>query len=380
LYVIPAKAGNQEFHSLTYWLDTRFRGYDDFTGSSFVKGMHMQENVAASDATKELFDHYAHKIQQIKAEIAKVVIGQDEMISLMIHTLLSKGHILLEGVPGLAKSLAVETFAKVIGGDFKRFQFTPDKMPSDVTGTMVWNEKDRKFEFFFGPIFCNIFLADEINRASPKVQSALLQAMQEKEVTVECMRYDIPHPFMVLATENPIEQIGTYPLAEAQVDRFMVKYDVGYPLKDEEFELIKRKNTTFDQLKADVKPVLALEEITAIQQLIHDRVRVSRNVMNFILNICTATRPRDTYAAQEFNADIHQYIRLGASPRASEFLLALAKAFAFSQHRDYVDFDDITACAPHVLRHRILLNSTALSQQISTDMLVREILKMIEPY
>jgi len=342
--------------------------------------MYMQEGIATGGDTKELFDHYVHKIQQIKAEIAKVVIGQEDMISMMLYTHLSKGHILLEGVPGLAKSLAVETFAKVIGGNFKRFQFTPDKMPSDITGTMVWNEKDKKFEFYFGPIFCNIFLADEINRASPKVQSALLQAMQEKEVTVECMHYDIPHPFMVLATENPIEQIGTYPLAEAQVDRFMVKYDVGYPQKDEEFELIRRKNTNFDQLKTDIKTILTLDDITAIQQLIHDQVRVSRNVMNYILNICIATRPHDTYAAQKLNADIHQYIRLGASPRASESLLALAKAFAFSQHRDFVNFDDVTTCAVHVLRHRILLNSIALSQQITTDMLVQEILKMIQPY
>jgi MoxR-like ATPase len=340
----------------------------------------MQGTTAANGATPELFDQYAQKIQQIKAEIGKVVIGQDEMISLMIHTLLSKGHILLEGVPGLAKSLAVETFAKVIGGNFKRFQFTPDKMPSDITGTMVWNEKDRKFEFYFGPSFCNIFLADEINRASPKVQSALLQAMQEKEVTVECLRYDIPHPFMVLATENPIEQIGTYPLAESQVDRFMVKYEVGYPQQDEEFELIRRKNTNFDQLKAEIKTILTLDDITAIQQLIHDQVRVSRKVMSYILNICIATRPRDTYISQKLTADIHQYIRLGASPRASESLLALAKSFAFSQHRDFVNFDDVTTCAGHVLRHRILLNSSALSQQINADMLVGEILKMIKPY
>jgi len=340
----------------------------------------MQDRMTASGATQELFDRYAHRIQRIKDEIAHVVIGQEEMISLMIHTLLSKGHILLEGVPGLAKSLAVETFAKVIGGNFKRFQFTPDKMPSDITGTMVWDEKDRKFEFYFGPIFCNIFLADEINRASPKVQSALLQAMQEKEVTVECMRYAIPHPFMVLATQNPIEQIGTYPLAESQVDRFMVKYDVGYPRKDEEFELIRRKNTDFDRLKAEIQTVLTLDDIEAIQQLIHDKVRVSRKVMNYILNICIATRPRDTYAPQQLNAEIHQYIRLGASPRASESLLALAKTYAFSLHRDFVDFDDVATCAGHVLRHRILLNSTALSQQISADMLVREILKMVEPY
>ena len=340
----------------------------------------MQESIAVDGSTTELFDQYAHKIQQIKAEIAKVVIGQEEMISLMVHTFLSKGHILLEGVPGLAKSLAVETFARVIGGNFKRFQFTPDKMPSDITGTMVWNEKDKRFDFYFGPIFCNIFLADEINRASPKVQSALLQAMQEKEVTIECMRYDIPHPFMVLATQNPIEQIGTYPLAESQVDRFMVKHDVGYPKKDEEFELILRKNTNFDQLKADIKTVLTLDDITAIQQLIHDQVRVSQKVMSYILNICIATRPRETYAEQNLDADIHQYIRLGASPRSSESLLALAKAYAFSQHRDFVNFDDVASCAGHVLRHRILLNSTALSQQISADMLVQEILRMIEPY
>ncbi|NVN92155.1 MAG: MoxR family ATPase [Desulfuromonadales bacterium] len=340
----------------------------------------MDDSMQTAADTSELFDRYADNVRQIKAEIAKVVIGQEEMISLMIHTLLSKGHILLEGVPGLAKSLAVETFARVIGGNFKRFQFTPDKMPSDITGTMVWNEKEEKFEFHFGPVFCNIFLADEINRASPKVQSALLQAMQEKEVTVECMRYDIPHPFMVLATQNPIEQIGTYPLAEAQVDRFMVKYDVDYPHKDEEFELIRRKNTNFDQLKTDIHTVLKLDDITAIQQLIHDRVRVSKNVMNYILNICIATRPRTTYASQEHVADIHQYIRLGASPRASESLLALAKSFAFGQQRDYVNFDDVTTCAVHVLRHRILLNSSALSQQISADMLVQEILKMVQPY
>jgi len=340
----------------------------------------MQHSTESNINISELFDRYAHKVRHIKAEISKVVIGQDEMINLMIYTLLSKGHILLEGVPGLAKSLAVETFAKVIGGNFKRFQFTPDKMPSDITGTMVWNEKDKRFDFYFGPIFCNIFLADEINRASPKVQSALLQAMQEKEVTIECMRYDLPNPFMVLATQNPIEQIGTYPLAESQVDRFMVKYDVGYPQKDEEFELILRKNTNFDQLKADVKTILTLDDIPAIQQLIHDYVRVSQKVMNYILNICIATRPRDTYASQNLSSDIHQYIRLGASPRATESLLALAKSFAFCQQRDFVNFDDVTTCAVHVLRHRILLNSTALSQQITADMLVQEILKMVEPY
>lgn len=331
-------------------------------------------------STESRLNLYTQKIEQIKTEIAKVVIGQEEMIELMILSLLSKGHILLEGVPGLAKSLAVETFAKVIGGDFRRFQFTPDKMPSDVTGTMVYNDRDKKFVFFFGPIFCNIFLADEINRASPKVQSALLQAMQEKEVTIECNRYDIPNPFMVLATQNPIEQIGTYPLAESQVDRFMVKYDVGYPGKEDEFELMRRKNSNFDQLKAGVKTVLSLEDILDIQRLIHDMVRVNQKVMDYILNICIATRPQETYKTQKIKTDIHKYIRLGASPRASEFLLALSKSYAFCQHRDYVNFNDVATCAPHVLRHRILLNSLALSQQVSSDMLVEELVKIINPY
>ena len=333
-----------------------------------------------AQGTETQFSEYAHKIEQVKAEIAKVVIGQEEMIQLMIYSFLSKGHILLEGVPGLAKSLAVETFAKVIGGDFKRFQFTPDKMPSDVTGTMVYNDKDKNFVFYFGPIFCNIFLADEINRASPKVQSALLQAMQEKEVAVECNRYEIPNPFMVLATQNPIEQIGTYPLAESQVDRFMVKFDVGYPDKNEERELIRRKNSNFEQLKADVKTILTQQDVLGLQQIIHDKVRVSQKIMDYILNICIATRPQETYKSQNLKTDIHKYIRLGASPRASEFLLALSKTFAFCQQRDFVNFDDVATCAAHVLRHRILLNSLALSQQISSDMLVEEIIKIINPY
>ena len=340
----------------------------------------MEPTQSDAISTESRLNLYTQKIEQIKTEIAKVVIGQEEMIELMILSLLSKGHILLEGVPGLAKSLAVETFAKVIGGDFRRFQFTPDKMPSDVTGTMVYNDRDKKFVFFFGPIFCNIFLADEINRASPKVQSALLQAMQEKEVTIECNRYDIPNPFMVLATQNPIEQIGTYPLAESQVDRFMVKYDVGYPGKEDEFELMRRKNSNFDQLKAEVKTILSLKDILDIQRLIHDMVRVNQKVMDYILNICIATRPQETYKTQKIKTDIHKYIRLGASPRASEFLLALSKSYAFCRHRDYVNFNDVATCAPHVLRHRILLNSLALSQQVSSDMLVEELVKIINPY
>ena len=337
------------------------------------------EELIASEEEKQ-FEAYSQVFQDIKTEIGKVVIGQEEMIELMILTLLSEGHILLEGVPGLAKSLAVETFARVIGGAFRRFQFTPDKMPSDVTGTMVYNEKDKKFDYYYGPIFCNIFLADEINRASPKVQSALLQAMQEKVVDVECLRYNIPNPFMVLATQNPIEQIGTYPLAEAQVDRFMVKYDVGYPDKDEETELIVRKNEDFEELKADVKTVTTAEDIVTIRKVIHEKARVSTRVMDYIVNICVATRPPETYRGKQMDTDIYQYIRLGASPRATEFLLALAKSYAFCRGRGFVNFDDINQCAFHVLRHRILLNSNAIARQITPDMLIGEILELVEPY
>lgn len=316
----------------------------------------------------------------MKAEIGKAVIGQEEMIDLMIYTLLARGHILLEGFPGLAKSLAVETFARVIGGDFKRFQFTPDKMPSDITGTTVYNEKQKQFDYHYGPIFCNIFLADEINRASPKVQSALLQAMQEKKIDVERTRYDLPNPFIVLATQNPIEQIGTYPLAEAQVDRFMVKYEVAYPQREEEHELIVRKHSNFEEMKADVQTVITPEDVLALQQQIHDSVRATQTVMNYMINICIATRPPETYNGHSRNADIYQYIRLGVSPRATEFLLALSKAYAFCQGRNFVNFEDVNQCAAHVLRHRILLNSQAVAQKITADMIVNEIFKLLRPY
>ena len=329
---------------------------------------------------KSLIEGYAEKIRAVRAEIGKAVVGQEEMILLMIYTLLSKGHILLEGVPGLAKSLAVETFAKVIGGNFNRFQFTPDKMPSDITGTVVWNEKEKKFDDFFGPVFCNIFLADEINRASPKVQSALLQAMQEREVTLECERHKLPRVFMVLATENPIEQIGTYPLAESQVDRFMVKYNVGYPNREEETELIRRKNTDFESLKESVRQLLSVEDILSLQKFVHETVKVSPTLMEYIINICLATRPPANDGTGTPRRDFHSYVRLGASPRGTESLLALSKARAFGQGRDFVGFEDVNACAVHVLRHRILLNSQAISRNVTSGMIVGEILSTISPY
>ena len=329
---------------------------------------------------KDIFEGYSKKIREVKEEVGKVVIGQENMIDLMSCVLLSKGHILLEGVPGLAKSLAVETFAKVIGGNFNRFQFTPDKMPSDITGTMVYNQRNKKFDYYYGPIFCNIFLADEINRASPKVQSALLQAMQEREVTVETMRYDIPNPFIVLATQNPIEQIGTYPLAESQVDRFMVKFDVGYPNKEQETELIFRKNTNFEDLRARVRTVVCLEDVIKMQEFIHEEVMITQKVRDYIINICVATRPPHTYKSERPDAEIYKYVKLGASPRATESLLAVAKSFAFYQGRNFVNFDDVNKCAVNVLRHRVLVNSNAISEKVTSDMIINEIIKMIKPF
>ncbi len=340
----------------------------------------MRMDTTADRNREGQFEKYAKIFQGIKGEIGKVVIGQERMIDLMIYTLMSKGHMLIEGVPGLGKSLAVETFARIVGGDFKRFQFTPDKMPSDVTGTMIYNEREKTFDFQYGPVFCNLFLADEINRASPKVQSALLEAMQERRIDVERMSYLLPGPFMVLATQNPIEQIGTYPLAEAQIDRFMVKYDIGYPKHGEETELIVRKHTNFEDLKGHVKTLMKLEEVVSMQRVIHEDVGVTRKVMDYIIQLSTMTRPARTYAGQKRALPFHEFIRLGASPRASEYLLALSKTPAFFQGRHYVHFDDVNQCAVPVLRHRILLNSKALSMQITTDMIVDEILRQAKPY
>lgn len=326
----------------------------------------------------------ADLFRAIKSEMGKVIIGQEEMIEMMIFTLLARGHILLQGVPGLAKTLAVETFSRVIGGDYKRFQFTPDKMPGDITGTSVYNKQAKTFEYHPGPVFCNIFLGDEINRASPKVQSALLQAMQEKKVDADRQTYALPELFMVLATQNPIEQIGTYPLAEAQTDRFMVRYDVKYPARNEETQLIKLKNQDFEKIKQETRQKTDPEQVLQLQDFIQNNIKVTSVIINYILNICIATRPPATCNDNNYNADFYDYIRLGASPRAAEFLLALSKSRAFCKGRDFVHFNDVNVCTFHVLRHRILLKHTAysnqISNQVSPDEIIREILKIVRPY
>ncbi|GBC61478.1 ATPase [Desulfonema ishimotonii] len=326
------------------------------------------------------FEKYARLVDAIKSEIGRVVIGQEALIDLMLLTLLSRGHILLEGVPGLAKSLAVEIFAAVIGGDFRRFQFTPDKMPGDITGTTVFDERKRQFGFHRGPVFCNIFLADEINRASPKVQSALLQAMQEKVVDADDFREALPELFIVLATQNPVEQVGTYPLAEAQTDRFMVKFNVAYPQQAEEAELMARKHGDFETRRAGIRRVATPEDMLAMQRVVHEKIRVTRTVMAYMLSLCLATRPPRTCGGNGTEMEIHRYIRLGASPRATESLLALSKARAFCRGRDFVRFDDVTGCAPHVLRHRILLNHAAAADGITPDRIVNDILNRVVAY
>ncbi len=322
---------------------------------------------------------HAEKLSRLKTSISSVVVGQEELLEVMVLTLLARGHILLEGVPGVAKSLVVETFAKVFGGSFNRFQFTPDKMPGDILGSMVFTTKTELFSYRKGPIFCNFFLADEINRASPKVQSALLQAMQEREVSVEDNHFPVPQPFMVLATQNPIEQVGTYPLAEAQVDRFMVKFKVEYLSRDDELLLLQRKNGDFNQRVEKLAAHFSPSEIVTLQNLVHDLITVSDTVMQYILNLCLASRPRPA-GEKGFLAGIHDYLRLGASPRATESLLALAKARAFCRGRDYVDFSDVEKLLPHVLRHRLLLNSRALTENLMPETLIEKLLRLVKAY
>ncbi len=323
---------------------------------------------------------FSRTFKAIQAEIAQVVVGQGEMVELMILSLLAKGHILLEGVPGLAKSLAAETFARVVGGTFKRFQFTPDKMPADITGTAMYNQKAGEFQYHPGPIFCNLFLADEINRASPKLQSALLQAMQERVVDAETERHPLPRPFMVLATQNPIEQSGTYPLSEAQTDRFMVKHQLIYPEPAEEKALMALKHSDFEERKARIRPLLSPETIVALQGRVHESVAVSHTVQDYLVRLCTATRPPETPPDAEPYRSIYPLIRLGASPRAAESLLALSKARAFCRGRDYVHFHDIQACALPVLRHRILLTPPAAAKGVCTDAILADLMKTVRCY
>jgi len=321
-------------------------------------------------------EQFRARLQQVAQEIGTVIVGQEEMIRAMICAMLAKGHVLFEGVPGLAKSLAVVTFARTIRGVFNRIQFTPDKLPGDITGTTVYEEPTSSFVFHKGPIFCNLLLADEINRASPKVQSALLEAMQEKEVSIDRDRYPLPELFMVLATQNPVEQLGTYPLSEAQLDRFMVKVEVTYPGKEDEATLFKMKRHDFEALKNAVRPVLDPGEAVAIQEHVARTVAIADPIINYILALCRRTRPEE----QDCCEWADKFVLVGASPRAGEHLMAYCKGYAFLHGRDYVTFQDVDACAGKVLGHRIILKDAALIEGIKATEIIRQTILSTPPY
>ncbi len=309
-------------------------------------------------------------VDDIKKEIRKVIVGQDYMIDRLLIGLLSAGHILLEGVPGLAKTLSVKTLAQTIRTKFQRIQFTPDLLPADLIGTLVFNQKTGNFVTKKGPIFANLILADEINRAPAKVQSALLEAMQEKQVTIGETTYPLTEPFLVLATQNPIEQEGTYPLPEAQVDRFMLKLKIEYPEKDEEKEIVYRYTTG---KKIEAKPVVRPMDILKAREVVNS-IYVDEKIVNYILDIVFATREPDKYGLKE----IKPLIQWGASPRASLYLTMAAKANAFLKHRGYVTPEDVRVIGYDVLRHRIIVSYEAEAEDITSDDIVKKIFDTIE--
>lgn len=313
---------------------------------------------------------YQNKVKEAIAEVSKVVVGQDYMINRLLIGLFTQGHILLEGVPGLAKTLTVNSLAKVLHLNFHRIQFTPDLLPADLIGTMIYNQQNSRFEVKKGPVFANMILADEVNRSPAKVQSALLEAMQEKQVTIGETTYQLERPFLVMATQNPIDQEGTYPLPEAQVDRFMMKIFVDYPTKEEELEIMRRmSNLHFDDT---IKTMLTKEDISAIRDEIN-KVRVSEPIEKYIVELVFATRHAEEYGMKEESG----YIQFGASPRASIYLNLASKAIAFFEERNYVLPEDVKEVAPDILSHRIILNYEAEADNIYTKQIVEKILKKV---
>lgn len=310
------------------------------------------------------------KIQDIKREIGKAVIGQDYMIERLIIGLLTGGHVLLEGLPGLAKTLSVNSLARTMKAEFKRIQFTPDMLPADLIGTNVFNPKDGTFSPKKGPVFANIILADEINRAPAKVQSALLEVMQEKQVSLAGQTYQLDKPFLVLATQNPIEQEGTYPLPEAQIDRFMMKLKVSYPKKSEEREILDLV-TSFSQ-ESDIKQVITKDETAVMSQLIDD-VYIDSKIKDYIVDLVDASRNPGSYGL----TGLEPLIEIGASPRATITLAIAAKAYAFLQGKGFVSPQDIKVIAPDVLRHRIMISFEAEAEEKDSDAIVQEILSEI---
>jgi MoxR-like ATPase len=309
-------------------------------------------------------------LESVRSEIGKVVVGQTELVDRLLLAFLCNGHVLIEGVPGVAKTLTVNTLAQTLTAQFSRIQFTPDLLPSDLVGTMVYNPETHAFTSEKGPVFANIVLADEINRAPAKVQSALLEAMQEKQVTLGKETHQLPKPFLVLATQNPIEQEGTYPLPEAQVDRFMFKLKVGYPTFEEEHSILKRMSKATPELT--VNPIIALDQVQQMRDMLDD-IHMEEPIEHYILHLISATR-----SPADYQLDISGYLRFGASPRASIYLAKAARGMAFLNQRDYVIPDDVKTVAPDILRHRIALSYKADAAGITTDDLIAQILASVQ--
>ena len=307
-------------------------------------------------------------MERVLYEVKKVIVGQDHLLERLAVALLARGHLLVEGVPGLAKTMAIKTLAGAIGGDFKRIQFTPDLVPADLIGTRIYNQKTGEFNTSLGPVFTNLLLADEINRAPAKVQSALLEVMQERQVTIGRETHMVPDPFLVLATQNPIETEGTYALPEAQVDRFMLKVLVGYPSATEEFAIVERMTGPLDA----VQEVLSTKDLLALQKQA-DKVYVDPALMDYAVRLTTATRSPKAHGLP----DLDRYITYGASPRASINLVLTARALAFVRGRDYALPQDMVDMARDVMRHRLVLSFEALSDNVTADDVLSTVLRQI---
>ncbi|HMK98347.1 MAG TPA: AAA family ATPase [Acidimicrobiales bacterium] len=307
-------------------------------------------------------------LEEVLYNVKRVIVGQDALLERMLVALVAKGHLLVEGVPGLAKTLAVKTFADALGVEFRRVQFTPDLVPADIVGTRIYNQKAGEFEVSFGPIFANLVLADEINRAPAKVQSALLEAMQERQVTIGRETHPLPDPFLVMATQNPIESDGTYPLPEAQVDRFMLKVVVDYPSATEEFVIVERVITGLEE----VHEVMTAQQLRDLQKAVQT-VFVEPALIEYAVRVASATRDLSTVGLQ----DLARYVTYGVSPRASIYMVISAQALALLRGRQYVLPEDVRVMAPDVLRHRLVLSYEALSDDVSAQHIVDAILRRI---
>ncbi len=321
-------------------------------------------------AINERVESEAPLLSQIREEIGKVIVGQEKLIDGLLLALLCNNHVLIEGVPGLAKTLSVTTLARVIQASFQRIQFTPDLLPADLIGTLIYSPKDGEFTTKKGPVFANIVLADEINRAPAKVQSALLEAMQERQVTIGDQTFPLPQPFLVLATQNPVEQEGTYPLPEAQIDRFMLKLRISYPSKKQELDILRRMARTNVQL--DIDAIIELSDIVRLRELA-DNVYMDAKIEEYIVNVVEATRNPGDYGL-----DIAELIRYGASPRATIFLAMASRARALLQGRGYVTPQDVKSVAYDVLRHRVTVTYEAEAEDLASEDLIKKVLDTVE--